>query len=56
MASKKQYALWCKALIEGNEMIADTVYEALLEDGFIKDERGSLIMTDEEERKFSDEY
>jgi hypothetical protein len=35
MATKKQYALWCLQLVNGNDIIADEVMDALADDGYI---------------------
>ncbi len=52
MATKKQYALWCLQLINGNDIIADEVMDALADDGYIsgdeEDEFESFSDMDEE--------
>jgi hypothetical protein len=50
MATKKQYALWCMQLIDGNDMVVDDVMEALIDDGFINsDENPFLDIEDDED-------
>lgn len=47
MATTEQYAKWCLMLIEGEDHMADEIFEALYEDGFIDNDQEWIVDEDE---------
>ena len=39
MATAEQYAKWCTALIDGDDMVVDDIFEAMYDDGFIDEDQ-----------------
>ena len=47
MATAEQYAKWCMALIDGDDMVVDDIFEAMYDDGFIDEDQEWAVEDDD---------